>query len=79
MTSIFFLANKFQNFVEEPCVEFRRSYFYDGFHKTLVDPHQMHELFKELTSRDVLRDVELSVVRHTELLRVSIFPRPVGV
>lgn len=39
----------------------------------------MHELFKELTRRDVLRDIELAVIRHTELMHFSIFPRPAKV
>lgn len=34
----------------------------------------MHELFKELTKKDILTAVDVSVVRHTELLNISIFP-----
>lgn len=37
--------------------------------------NSMHELFRELTKRDVLRDVEISVIRHTELVKFTIFPR----
>ena len=33
-----------------------------------------HELFRELTSRDILRMVDVSVVRHTELLHFSVAP-----
>lgn len=35
----------------------------------------MHDLFKELTKRDILKDVEVSVIRHTELIKFSIFPK----
>ena len=31
-----------------------------------------HELFKELTSREILKMVDISVIRHTELLNFSI-------
>lgn len=34
----------------------------------------MHELFKELTKKEILTAVDVSVVRHTELLQFSIFP-----
>jgi S1-C subfamily serine protease len=34
----------------------------------------MHELFKELTHRDILTAVDLWVVRHSELLKFPIFP-----
>lgn len=34
----------------------------------------MHELFKELTRKDILTAVDMTVVRHTELLNFSIFP-----
>jgi S1-C subfamily serine protease len=34
----------------------------------------LHELFKELTHRDILTAVDVSVVRHTELLNLTIFP-----
>lgn len=33
-----------------------------------------HELFKELTSKDILTIVDISVIRHTELLNFSIAP-----
>jgi len=34
----------------------------------------MHELFKELTKKDILTAVDVSVIRHTELLNFPIFP-----
>jgi S1-C subfamily serine protease len=34
----------------------------------------MHELFKELTRKDVLTAVDISVIRHTEMLSFPIFP-----
>lgn len=34
----------------------------------------MHELFKELTRKDILTAVDISVIRHAELLNFSIFP-----
>ncbi|MEO7988361.1 MAG: trypsin-like peptidase domain-containing protein [Chryseolinea sp.] len=34
----------------------------------------LHQLFKELTSKDILTMVDISVIRHTELLNVGIFP-----
>jgi S1-C subfamily serine protease len=34
----------------------------------------MHELFKELTRKDILTAVDISVIRHTELLHFTIFP-----
>jgi S1-C subfamily serine protease len=34
----------------------------------------MHELFKELTRKDVLTAVDVSVIRHTEMLSFPIFP-----
>jgi S1-C subfamily serine protease len=34
----------------------------------------MHELFKELTKKDILTAVAISVIRHTEMLNFSIFP-----
>jgi S1-C subfamily serine protease len=34
----------------------------------------MHELFKELTRKDILTAVDISVIRHTELLHYTIFP-----
>jgi S1-C subfamily serine protease len=36
--------------------------------------HSTHELFRELTSRDILTMVDISVVRHTELLNFSVAP-----
>jgi len=33
-----------------------------------------HELFRELTSRDILKMVDVSVVRHTELVHFSVAP-----
>jgi S1-C subfamily serine protease len=33
-----------------------------------------HELFRELTSRDILKMVDVSVVRHTELMHFSVAP-----
>lgn len=34
----------------------------------------MHELFKELTKKDILTAIDISVIRHAELLNFSIFP-----
>jgi S1-C subfamily serine protease len=34
----------------------------------------MHELFKELTHKDILTAVDISIIRHTELLHYVIFP-----
>jgi S1-C subfamily serine protease len=34
----------------------------------------LHELFKELTKKEVLNMVDISVLRHTDLLNVSIAP-----
>jgi S1-C subfamily serine protease len=34
----------------------------------------LHQLFKELTKKEVLTMVDISVVRHTEMLNVGIFP-----
>jgi S1-C subfamily serine protease len=34
----------------------------------------MHELFKELTHKDILTAIDVSVIRHTELLNFPIFP-----
>lgn len=34
----------------------------------------LHDLFRELTRRDILTAVDISVLRHTELLNFSIFP-----
>jgi S1-C subfamily serine protease len=36
--------------------------------------NSMHELFKELTHKDILTAVDISVIRHTELLNFTIFP-----
>lgn len=36
--------------------------------------HSTHELFRELTSREILTMVDISVVRHTELLHFSVAP-----
>jgi len=36
----------------------------------------LHQLFKELTKKEVLTMVDISVVRHTEMLHVGIFPTP---
>lgn len=42
------------------------------FHQKPVN--SMHELFKELTRKDILTMVDISVIRHTELLNFAIFP-----
>ncbi len=34
----------------------------------------LHDLFKELTHKDILRDVDITLVRHAELMTVPIFP-----
>ncbi len=34
----------------------------------------LHQLFKELTKKEILTMVDISLIRHTELLNVSIFP-----
>jgi S1-C subfamily serine protease len=34
----------------------------------------MHELFKELTRKDILTAIDISVIRHTEKLNFSVFP-----
>ena len=34
----------------------------------------MHELFKELTRKDILTAVDVSVIRHAEMLNFSVFP-----
>jgi S1-C subfamily serine protease len=36
--------------------------------------NSMHELFKELTRKDILTAVDVSVIRHTELLSFPVFP-----
>jgi len=36
--------------------------------------NSLHELFKELTKRDILTAVDISIVRHSELLNFSVFP-----
>jgi S1-C subfamily serine protease len=38
----------------------------------------MHELFKELTRKEILTAVDISVIRHSEMLNFSIFPAPRG-
>ena len=43
-----------------------------SFHGKAINT--MHELFKELTRKDILSEVEISVIRHTELLNFSVFP-----
>jgi S1-C subfamily serine protease len=43
-----------------------------SFHGKTINT--MHELFKELTKKDILTAVDISVVRHTELLHFSVFP-----
>lgn len=36
----------------------------------------LHELFKELTKKEILATVDISVIRHTEKLNFTIFPAP---
>jgi len=36
--------------------------------------NSLHELFKELTRKDILTAVDISVLRHTELLNFTVFP-----
>lgn len=36
--------------------------------------NSLHELFKELTRKDILNVMDISVIRHTELLNVTIVP-----
>jgi S1-C subfamily serine protease len=36
--------------------------------------NSLHQLFKELTSKDILTMVDVSLIRHTELMNVGIFP-----
>lgn len=36
--------------------------------------NSLHELFKELTRKEILTAVDISVIRHSELLNVTIFP-----
>jgi len=36
----------------------------------------MHELFKELTHKDIVTAVDISVIRHTEKLNFTVFPAP---
>lgn len=36
--------------------------------------NSLHELFKELTHKDILTAVDISVIRHTEMLNFSVFP-----
>lgn len=61
----------------EPDTPASRSQLKEGdlivsFHGKPVN--SMHELFKELTRRDILTAVDIAVVRHTELLNFTIFP-----
>jgi S1-C subfamily serine protease len=34
----------------------------------------MHELFKELTKKEIISNIDISVIRHAALLNFSIFP-----
>lgn len=34
----------------------------------------LHQLFKELTKKEILTMVDVSIIRHTEMLNVGIFP-----
>lgn len=43
-----------------------------SFHGKSVNT--MHEIFKELTRKEILTAVDVSVIRHTELLNFTIFP-----
>ena len=43
-----------------------------SFHSKPVNT--MHEIFKELTRKEILGAVDVSVIRHTELLNFTIFP-----
>jgi S1-C subfamily serine protease len=43
-----------------------------SFHSRPVET--LHQLFKELTKKDILTMVDISVIRHTEMLNVGIFP-----
>lgn len=45
-----------------------------SFHGKPVN--SLHELFKTLTRKDIVTAVDLSVIRHTELLHFPIFPVP---
>jgi S1-C subfamily serine protease len=45
-----------------------------SFHGKPVN--SLHELFKELTRKDILTSVDISVIRHTELLHFTVFPAP---
>lgn len=36
--------------------------------------NSLHELFKELTRKDIINAIDISVIRHTELLHFTIFP-----
>ena len=40
--------------------------------------NSLHELFKELTKKEILTMVDIGVVRHTELLQFGIFPLEVS-
>lgn len=73
------LPNKKGLFVAgiEPDSPASRSQLQEGdiiisFHGKPVN--SMHEIFKELTRKEILTAVDVSVIRHTELLNFSIFP-----
>jgi S1-C subfamily serine protease len=36
--------------------------------------NSLHELFKELTRKDIINAIDISVIRHTELMHFTIFP-----
>ena len=38
--------------------------------------NSLHELFKELTHKDIIKDVDITVLRHAEVLNFTIFPSP---
>ena len=73
------LSNKKGLFVAgiEPDSPASRSQLQEGdiitsFHGKSVNT--MHEIFKELTRKEILTAVDVSVIRHTELLNFTIFP-----
>ena len=73
------LANKKGLFVAsiEPDSPASRSQLQEGdiiisFHGKPVNT--MHEIFKELTKREILSAVDVSVIRHTELLNFTVSP-----
>ena len=45
-----------------------------SFHGKVMNT--LHELFKQLTKTEILTAVDISVIRHTELLNFTIFPVP---